>query len=207
VVLFLGFTMIDLGNRGTIAEYKAKYKVEGGSGGITRSYKMQNPDGSWTHTTKTIDQNKALAEDVRDEYIAKIQETIRTGGTLPYYFAKYEKHMREQIEELQAERKPLPEHLAKHLKFMEEQAHAYAGSGRATPPAVAEFIKAEAIEAAKVDDHERPSPNNARVRTGFSPDLAPKGAAHGGSSHDAPAKEAPKGPVHEHKHEPAKPAH
>lgn len=193
VSLFLGFTMIDLGNRSTIYPYKGQYVVAGGSGNVTRvsPYIQDEKTGS---RDRAVPAGTSVPDDVRKENLQRLQATIASGGQLTQGLTDFHNHMIEELEELTAEEQPVPAYITEYAKFLDEQIKLIIAANKPLPPilsAYADMLKKEhnSIPPAGM----RSSPNRSRVRSGFSPDMAPPGAGHGAhdGAHAEPAKDKP----------------
>lgn len=207
VTLFLGFTMLDLGTRGTIYPFKGMSTVVGGTGGFVRRSPFLQDDG--THL-RTVPDGTSLAADVRANQLEILHNALVAGDALPTRLADWNAHMLHEIEQLRRQQLPLPAFLEAHEKFLAERVKALRAANKPLPAPIAAFAAMVEEEHNSIPDAaERSSAQRSRVRTGLSPAFAPAG--HGGAgAHDAQPGHTPAStPVPDHKPEPAKdkPAH
>ncbi|MGH7130779.1 MAG: hypothetical protein ACREJO_02405 [Phycisphaerales bacterium] len=202
VALFLGFTMLDLGNRGTIYAYKAQYHDVGGTGDFRRKSQFLQPateaDPKGTYW-RQVPVGVSQCEDVRNEFIEVLQNTLVSGGELTHNLSDYHNHLLHDMEELRHEEKPLPEYLTKYIAFLDGRVKALREANKPLPAPIAAYAAIVEEEHKMIPDAaERSNAEQSRVRTGLSPVFAPAG-------HSTPAP----GHAPEHKTEPAKekPAH
>jgi cytochrome c oxidase subunit IV len=80
LAFFLGFTMIDLGNRGAIYSYKAQHIIQGGTGGLP----IPGSDGKST--------TEPIAVHARNAALAEIASLRAEGKPLPKRLQKFADH-------------------------------------------------------------------------------------------------------------------
>ena len=174
LAFFLGFIMIDLGNRDAIYAYKMKQIVAGGSGNIVVGKDSKGNDISVPSGTSITTQARATA-------MVNLDAMLQQGKRLPPYIAQFaaaEIERREAVNAL----------LIKEGKPAE-----------ALPPPLVKFEKLRAVYAADLVPSRSGhgdqggevgnTANRARVKTGVTlPELG--GAAQGGGIGEKPAEEA-----------------
>lgn len=137
LAFFLGFTMIDLGNRGVLYEYKAVNAVSGGSGSIQIGARDAKGERI------SIPAKTSIAVYWRDRTEAEIAQARADGKLtnkeLPKTLAKYEAHRLDEIRHLTVEGKPLPAHLAAYVTAGEAQYAAMVKDGKPVPAWLADL--------------------------------------------------------------------
>lgn len=158
---FLGFIMIDLGNRDSIYPYKSKYVVEGGSGNITVA------GGSVPAGTSIAMQARVWAMEKADNIL------IKEKGTLPKYLVVF---CSQEIERQLAAKKTEAEFPPVLKEFMKVRNQA----------PYAEILAAASHGHGKGHSADGSSANRSRTRSGLTdPELGGKpaeGHGHGGAA-------------------------
>lgn len=177
LAFFLGFTMLDLGSRKALYDYKGSYVSTGGQGNIAVPARPGAPAGA---EYETISAGTSIAQFARVTAARQAEQTLANGGTLPAHIAVF---CAQEIQRLEADGKPLPPYLVKFEQVREQYAailakkmgHAHADSAHADQGA---------------------SANHARVRTGLTLPEFSEHSSHGrdsGHSKDAAPAAAPAG--------------
>ncbi len=163
LTFFLGFTMIDLGSRGTLYEYKAEQVIPGGIGGVAIAGGVQVPS------------NVSIAQFAREQADKKIEQMISEGTPLPKFLGVRLVHI---VDELLAAKKPVPVAYAAYLAGKPELFKAAHAHGK-------DHTDAHGDDYGSAHSS---SPDVSRVKTGITlPELVPAGAASG---QDAPGRDA-----------------
>jgi hypothetical protein len=181
LTFFLGFTMIDLGNRGLIDEYKGKQIVAGGIGDISRGTGVWTTDpvtGKSTEVLETIPAGTSIAEFARQKADRLIEESLSKGERISSH--AYQMRLVIHHNELAA----LPAVPADKAELFHKmhayiQAHAHDADFEHVLHEVAAHSHGHG-EA--VDHHAESTPNLSRTRTGLTPGLfddTPAAPAHG----------------------------
>lgn len=160
LTFFLGFTMIDLGNRKALYDYKGTAKIDGGYGNVPIAGGLQVPDQMSIAMFA-----RQRADQQIDSLLAEGKELNKTLGARLVY----------RTMELEEAGKPIPETYEKYL-----QKH----------PALVAYVmaKSHGHGGGHDDKHAGSTGNAARIRTGVTlPELLPAGAEHGGTSPESKA--------------------
>ena len=216
VALFLGFTMLDLSNRGTIYAFKAQNRDVGGSGNFQRKSQFIQPNTDPPTYWRTVPAGVSQCDDVRNEFIEVLQNTLISGGDLSEKtrttrnLADFHNHLLHDMEELRHQEKPLPEYLTKYIAFLDGRVKALRQANKPLPAPIAAYAAIIEEEHRSIPDAaERSNAEQSRIRTGLSPAFAPAGHGESGGHGAAPGHAPASAPVHENMPEPAKekPAH
>jgi cytochrome c oxidase subunit 4 len=156
LTFFLGFTMIDMGARKALYDYKGVQKIDGGVGGLTIAGGLQVPADT------------SVAMYARQRADAQIDSLLAEGKPLSKVLAQ---RLAYRTHEMEVAGKPVPEswtaYLAKH------------------PEVMAKLAKAHSKDDHEAKHEAKNSADTARVRTGITlPELLPAGEKPAGEHGD-----------------------
>lgn len=163
LTFFLGFTMIDLGARKAIYDYKGTAKVDGGFGNVAIAGGLQVPD------------QMSIAVFARQRADQQIDQLLADGKELNKTLGARLVHRTMELEEAG---KPVPELFEKYL-----QKH----------PALVAYVMANSHGhgGGHDDKHAGSTGNAARIKSGLTlPELLPAGAEHGEHGGASPESKA-----------------
>lgn len=182
---FLGFTAIDLGNRGIIYQNKADQIIPGGSGDISR----KRADGT---TEIIVPAKTSIAQHARDRADASIEQDLKDGKHVTRH--AYKVRLYNLHQELSTAHPADP---AK--KELTDRLTAYIAQHKAEYEEIAAYIAAHSHGHAHAGHgHESNTANVSRERSGVTlEELGGKGHGHDHGDHPAhePAKDKPATPA------------